>query len=380
MRPFGVYVHVPFCATRCGYCRFATWTDRAHLVDAYVDACVTDVQCQVAGGAIVSATSVYFGGGTPSLLDAHALARILAAIPLVPGAEVSVECNPDSVDVAKLTAYRAAGVTRLSFGVQSMVAHVLATLGRTHDPAGVARAVADARRAGFETFNVDLIYGAPGESLDDWRATLDATLALAPPHVSAYALSIEPGTPLAASVEAGEVCASDDDAHADAYEWADDVLHRAGLECYEVSNWARAGHECRHNRLYWSQGDYAAVGCAAHGHRRGRRWWNVSTPERYVERVVSGRSPEAGAEDLTEAQRFEEAFALGLRTREGARIPRAARAEARLLAEAGLVAQKELLAGEGGAVVLTPRGRLLGSEITARLLVAAGRGTALGTR
>jgi oxygen-independent coproporphyrinogen-3 oxidase len=374
MPPFGVYVHVPFCTTRCGYCGFATWTDRAHLVEAYVDACVTDVERQVARGAIGPVTSVYFGGGTPSLLAAPALARILAAIPRVPSAEVSVECNPDSVDLAKLAAYREAGVTRLSFGVQSMVPRVLAALGRTHDPAGVARAVADARGAGFENFNLDLIYGAPGESLDDWKATLDAALALDPPHVSAYALSIERGSPLAASVDAGEVRATDDDAQADAYVWADEALHRAGLECYEVSNWARSGHECRHNRLYWFQGDYAAVGCSAHGHRRGRRWWNVATPERYVARVASGCSPEAGAEHLTDTQRFEEAFALGLRTREGAPVPPGARAEARLLAAAGFLTERS------GRVALTPGGRLVCSDVTTRLLVAAGRGTPVGTR
>jgi len=181
VEPFGVYVHVPFCAARCDYCDFATWTDRAHLAEDYADACVTDIERRVAAG-LPAATSVFFGGGTPSLLPASALARVLAAVPRAAGAEVTVECNPDSVDPAKLAAYRAAGVNRVSFGVQSMRSHVLAALGRTHDPANVARAVAWARGAGFETFNLDLILGTPGETADDWRATLDAVLELEPPR------------------------------------------------------------------------------------------------------------------------------------------------------------------------------------------------------
>ena len=257
-------MHIPFCASRCDYCDFATWTDRAHLVDDYVDACVADLGAR-APEPSRPATSVFFGGGTPSLLPADRLLRILAAIPRADGAEVTVECNPDSVDAAKLAAYRAAGVTRVSFGVQSMRAPVLAALGRTHDPANVERAVGWARQAGFTTFNLDLIFGTPGETLDDWRATLDAVLALDPPHVSAYALTVEPATPLGRRVAAGARPPDDDD-QATKYEIADERFAAAGLEWYEVSNWARPGHECRHNLLYWAQGEYLAIGCAAHGH------------------------------------------------------------------------------------------------------------------
>ena len=352
---FGVYVHVPFCARRCDYCDFATWVDRGHLMEAYAAACVTDLGRR----RLAPATSVFFGGGTPSLLPAPLLVAILDAVPRAAGAEVTVECNPESVDEARLAAYRAAGVNRLSFGVQSMVPHVLTSLGRVHDPAAVERAVTKAREAGFDNFNLDLIYGAAGESLDDWRRTLDAALALEPPHVSAYALTVEPGTPLGARVRQGEVAGPDDDDQADKYLAADAVLGAAGLEWYEISNWARPGHECRHNLLYWSQGEYAGIGCAAHGHTRGRRWWNVRTPERYIALVSTGASPEAGGEDLDPTTRAEEALTLALRTRTG--VPAVDGAD---LEEAGLAQRC------GDRLVLTQRGRLLGNEATARLLLA----------
>lgn len=361
--PFGVYVHVPFCARRCDYCDFATWSDRGHLLDEYVDACVTDLRRRVAGG-LPPATSVFFGGGTPSLLPAASLLRILDEIPRRDGAEVTVECNPDAVDPAGLAAYRRGGVNRLSFGVQSLRRHVLAGLGRTHDPDGVVRAVGWARDAGFEALNLDLIYGGPGETADDWRASLEGALALDPPHLSAYALTVEPGTPLGRRVAAGEQAGPDDDTLADRYLAADRLLTEAGLEWYEISNWARPGSECRHHLLYWDQGDYVGIGCAAHGHEDGRRWWNVRTPERYVGRVAEGRSPEAGHERLDPAARSEERFALALRTRAGARVSASAEPVVSDLAGSGLLDR------DGDQVRLTVRGRLLATEVTARLLLA----------
>ncbi len=216
-------------------------------------------------------------------------------------------------------------MNRLSFGVQSMQPHVLAELGRTHDPAAVERAVRWARGAGFEHLNLDLIYGTPGESIDDWRRSLDGVLALAPDHVSAYALTIEPGTPLGRDIASGGRRAPDDDDQAEKYEIADDVLHAAGYEWYEISNWARPGGECRHNLLYWAQGDYLAIGAAAHGHVDGRRAWNLRTPERYLAAVGSGASIEAGHEVLDEAARVEEALLLAIRTRGGIPVPAGAR-------------------------------------------------------
>ena len=357
-----MYVHIPFCASRCDYCDFATWTDRDHLVDAYVDACVRDLAQHQAGG-MAAATSVFFGGGTPSLLAADRLVRILDAIERIPGAEVTVECNPDSVDAAKLGAYRAGGVNRLSFGVQSMVPHVLASLGRTHDPANVERAVHLARSAGFERINLDLIYGTPGEEPADWQRSLDGAVALGVTHVSAYALTVEPATALGRRVAAGAP-APDDDVQADDYLRADVVLGSAGLEWYEVSNWAVPGEECRHNELYWSGGEYAAIGCAAHGHTDCRRWWNVRTPERYIAAVESGASARAGEEQLDEMTRAEEAFALALRTRRGAVAhPDAVSVVADLT-------NQELLEQHDERLVLTVRGRLLASDVTARLLLA----------
>jgi oxygen-independent coproporphyrinogen-3 oxidase len=370
-----VYAHIPFCAARCDYCDFATWTDRAHLVDAYVDACVRDIEQRD----LDPVDTVFFGGGTPSLVPAHQLTRILDAIPRTTDAEVTVECNPDSVDDDKFRAYVDAGVNRVSFGVQSMRPHVLIALGRTHDPDNVARAVAAACAAGIERYNLDLIYGTPGESVDDWATTLDAALALEPGHVSAYALTVEPGTPMGKDVAAGERAAPDDDDQATKYELADDRLTAAGLPWYEVSNWARPGDECRHNLIYWHGGDYVAIGCAAHGASftedgAVRRWWNVRTPERYVEAIMSGRSAEAGDEYLNDAARAGEAAILALRTARGIKLPLPAADPSRVvsclddLGAAGLLER----AGEGGheRVVLTRRGRLLGNEAAARLLGA----------
>jgi len=369
---FGVYVHIPFCAHRCDYCDFATWTDRAYLIDRYVDACIADLGARRRYDRTPPADTVFFGGGTPSLLPGPQLMRILDAIECVPGAEVTVECNPDSVDEPKLAAYRAAGVNRLSIGVQSIAPHVLKALNRTHDPRNVRRAVELARSTGFNRLNVDLIYGTPGESLADWRTSLEGALALGVEHVSAYALTVEPATPLGRRVAAGAP-GPDDDVQADEYMLADDLLCAAGYEWYEVSNWARPGEECRHNLLYWSEGDYLAIGCAAHGHTAGRRWWNVRTPDRYIAAIEAGASPEAGSEVLPPAARAEEAFALALRTRRGVRPDSLADVT---VAE---LAAEDLLCRSGDSVVLTRRGRLLASDVTARLLLAGSAPPGVGT-
>ena len=349
---FGAYVHVPFCLARCHYCAFATWDDRPHLIEAYAAAVVAEVEAAVAAG-LPRATSAFFGGGTPSLLDAGQLGAIVRAIPLAPGAEVSVECNPDTVDVDLLRGYRGAGVTRISLGVQSMVPHVLGALGRTHDPDNVARAVEAIKAAGFHSWNMDLIYGAVGESLADWEATLAAALELQPPHVSAYGLTVEAGTPLAADPARHP----DDDDEADKYLLADAALGGAGLAAYEVSNWARPGHECRHNLLYWGQGDYRGFGCAAHSHEAGRRWWNVRTPERYLALVAAGEPTVAADEHLEPEDRRIEGLQLALRTRDG--VPAEAVPDDDDLE--GLVERHD------GRATLTLTGRLLANEVAVRL-------------
>jgi oxygen-independent coproporphyrinogen-3 oxidase len=353
-QPFGVYVHVPFCTSRCDYCAFATWTDRFHLAGDYVGACVTEARRRLDGSR--PATSVFFGGGTPSLLPPEDIAEILGAVPRAVDAEVTVECNPETVDRDRLAGYRHAGVTRLSFGVQSMVPHVLAGLGRRHDPATVYRALEAAAAAGFETdYSVDLIMGGAGETLADWTTTVEAVLALDPPprHVSAYALTVEPGTPLAADPDRHP----DPDDQADKYVVADDLLGAAGLSWYEISNWAKAGAECRHNRLYWSQGEYVGIGCAAHSHLvdpatgRARRGWNVRTPDRYIRLVQQGEPVEAAGEDLSPEVRRREALELSLRTRSG--VP----AEALPAWPGDEVLARLVEPSDGGNLVLTRSGR-----------------------
>ena len=350
-RPYGVYVHIPFCRSKCDYCAFATWTDRHHLADAYVDALVTDIERAVAAGMRV-ATSIFVGGGTPSMLPAADLARVLRAIPTVAGAEVTVECNPDDVTVELFRAYADAGVDRVSLGVQSMASHVLGSLGRRHDRRNVELAVEAVHAAGLRSFNLDLIYGAAGESLDDWRETVAAVVALDPPHVSAYALTIEAGTPLAQQPDRHP----DDDDQADKYDVVDDLLSAAGLENYEISNWARPGHECRHNVLYWRQQDYRGFGCAAHSHESGRRWWNVRTPDRYIDLVAAGEPTEAAGETLDDATRRFEGLELQLRMRDGVPVDVLDGDEL-----PGLVERRD------DRWVLTRPGRLMANEISLRL-------------
>jgi len=346
-----VYLHVPFCAARCDYCAFATWTDRHHLQQTYLEACRRDVERAVAAG-MPPATSIFVGGGTPSLVPPTDLIAVLDAVPRAAGCEVTVEANPDTVTADLVEAYAGGGVNRVSVGVQSMVDHVLHGLGRTHDPGNVRRAVALVRAAGIPTFNLDLIYGGAGESVDDWARTVDLALALDPPHVSAYALTVEPGTPLADDPARHP----DDDDQAEKYLVVAERLEAAGLRWYEISNWAQPGHECRHNQLYWSMGEYQAFGCAGHSHRGGRRFWNVRTPERYIEAISAGRSPEAAGERLDAGERRLEALQLAVRTRTG--VPAAALPVDDL---------GDLVAVEGDRAVLTVRGRLLANEVALRL-------------
>jgi oxygen-independent coproporphyrinogen-3 oxidase len=353
--PFGVYVHVPFCASRCDYCAFATWTDRDGLMAAYAQACVSEIRRATTEEALAPATSVYVGGGTPSRLPAELLGQILEAVTMGADAEVTVECNPEDASAPRFARWRRAGVNRVSFGVQSMVPHVLESLGRRHGTTQVRRAVALAAEAGLASVNVDLILGAVAETDADVNATLEAVLGLEPrpTHVSAYALTVEPGTALARDAARHP----DDDITAGRYARVDAALSAAGYRWYEVSNWAVPGHECRHNALYWAQGDYRGIGCAAHSHRGRRRWWNIHTPERYIEAVRAGRSTTAADEVLTDEQSTFEGLALALRTSVG--VP------------ASVVPDDPDLDGLvtrcGDRAVLTVRGRLLANEVTVRL-------------
>ena len=358
---FGVYVHVPFCRHKCDYCAFATFTDKSHLVERYLRALRTEIER--AAPSMPEASTIFVGGGTPSHVDASLLVSALDAIPRRGDAEFTVECNPDDVTVDLLRTYRSVGVNRVSLGMQSASPHVLVSLGRTHTPDNVARAVDAIAASGISTFNLDVIYGGAGESLDDWRATLQSVIALGAPHVSAYGLTVEAGTALADDAARHP----DDDDQADKYDAADDAFASAGLANYEISNWAQEGHECRHNAVYWSGGDYAGFGSAAHAHRAGRRSWNVRTPDRFVELIEAGRSAESSHEVLDDATRTLERLQLQLRTRDG--VPTSA-LSAHDVDEMAELVQRVADPARGERLVLTRAGRLLANEVSLRLRVA----------
>ncbi|MGC4174952.1 radical SAM family heme chaperone HemW [Demequina sp.] len=380
-RDFGVYVHVPFCTVRCGYCDFNTYAPGelgGATPSGYVDAALREMSLagEAMGADVRPASTVFFGGGTPTLLPADALARLLGGVRevwgLEPGAEVTTEANPDSVTRESFETLAAAGFTRVSIGMQSAVPHVLATLERTHNPDNVARAVAWAHEAGLVT-SVDLIYGTPGESLDDWQRSLDAAIALEPGHISAYALVIEPGTKMGAQLRRGEVAPTDPDTQADMYEAADAALSAAGYSWYEVSNWSKTHAErCRHNMAYWTSEDWWGVGPGAHSYlgpasgRQAKRWWNVKHPRAYGDVLAKGELPVGGEEELTAADLELESVMLRIRLAGG--IPAASAppgAVARLIAE-------ELVEGADavrGTLRLTLRGRLLADHVV-RVLTA----------
>ncbi|MFS8478557.1 MAG: radical SAM family heme chaperone HemW [Micromonosporaceae bacterium] len=377
---FGVYVHVPFCATRCGYCDFNTYTANELGAGASREAYVETVRAELALARRVLADAppprvdtVFVGGGTPTLLPPDDLARILDSIDrtwgLAPDAEVTTEANPESVDPATLHALRAAGYTRISLGMQSVAPHVLAVLDRTHSPGRAVAAAQEAREAGFAHVNLDLIYGTPGETAEDFDASLAAAVAAGVDHVSAYALIVEDGTRLAARMRRGEVPYPDDDVAADRYLAAEAALSAAGLGWYEVSNWARGrAARCRHNLLYWSGGDWWGLGPGAHSHVGGVRWWNVKHPAAYAGRLAAGHSPAQAREVLTAEERYTEQVMLRLRLADGLPLDTldgAGRAGAEKALADGLLSPAEF---EAGRAVLTVRGRLLADAVVRSLL------------
>ncbi|MCM3658998.1 radical SAM family heme chaperone HemW [Agromyces mediolanus] len=379
-RALGLYVHVPFCRVRCGYCDFNTYTAgelRGVKQADYAEQAVGELRFAAAAleaSALPARelSTVFFGGGTPTLLPAAQLVGVLAAarreFGIQPGAEVTTEANPDSVDAAYLAELRAGGFTRVSFGMQSAVPSVLATLDRTHDPARVPLVVEWAREAGLDV-SLDLIYSTPGERLADWRTSLEAAIAASPDHLSAYSLIVEDGTKLARQVRRGELPAPDDDLAADMYELADELLGGAGFAWYEVSNWARGDeHRSRHNLGYWRGDDWWGVGPGAHSHVGGVRWWNAKHPAAYAERIAAGVSPAVGRETLDAATRETERVLLGTRIREGLEI--ASLPEAGRSAVAGLIADElvEPRAALAGRLTLSRRGRLLADAVVRRLL------------
>lgn len=385
-RGFGVYLHVPFCTVRCGYCDFNTYTATelgggASQV-AYADTALAEIALgarvtRAAGLPDRPASTVFVGGGTPTVLPAGDLVRMLDGVRgawgLADDAEVTTEANPDSVTPESLAELRRGGFTRVSFGMQSAVPHVLATLERTHDPRRIPDVVRWARDAGLAV-SLDLIYGTPGESLADWRTSLETALATGVDHVSAYALVVEQGTKMAVQVRRGDLALPDEDDQAAKYELADDLLTEAGLHWYEVSNWARTPADaCRHNLAYWRNDDWWGVGPGAHSHVGGVRWWNVKHPRAYAARLDAGESPAAGRETVEDASARLERVMLGVRLSEGLPVdvlsPAARTRVAGLVAD-GLVDPRAALGAAevpGRRVRLTRRGRLLADAVVRTL-------------
>ena len=375
-RRLSVYVHVPFCASRCGYCDFNTYT-AAELgaapgssQDAYLASARAEVD--LAAGVLPGAPplhSVFFGGGTPTMLPAQELAGLLGAVRerfvLPAGAEVTTEANPESVDRAYLDTLVAAGFTRLSLWMQSSRPGVLAVLERRHTAGRVQQVVEWARQAGFGSVSLDLIYGSPTETLADWEASLTTAIGLGPDHISAYSLIVEPGTRLAARIGRGELPGIDEDAQAECYTLAEERLTAAGYRAYEVSNWARTGHESRHNLAYWLGQDWWGIGPGAHSHINGVRWWNVRHPRAYSAALANGNSPAQAREILTEEERRTERVLLELRVATGLPVDVLTASERRRVpaqVAAGLVTES------GGRLGLTPSGRLLADAVIRNLL------------
>ncbi len=356
--PFGVYLHVPFCARRCGYCAFVTSTlpdpgspSATERTDRFVEAAVAEIDAAATALAdrVPALTSIYLGGGTPTMLSPAQTRQLITAVtdrfPVQPDLEISIESNPDGLATGQLAELRGAGITRVSFGMQSVRQRVLDLLDRTHSPERALRAVDDARLAGFDHIGLDLIYGTPGETEDDWVSTLRAVLDTDVDHVSAYALGIETGTKLASRVRHGQLPEPSDDEAADRYLVADSMLNDAGFEWYEISNWSRSPEaQCRHNLLYWRNHDWLGVGPGAHSHIAGTRWWNLADTDSWSAAALRGDGVVAGRERLDEEQRRMESIMLGVRLAEGLALPC------------------------GRRLVLTTRGRLLADTVVRRLV------------
>ena len=368
------YVHIPYCIKRCGYCDFNTYTpnelqDGATLEivsNDYIDAVLKELDAAPTS----QVPTIFFGGGTPSLLPADDLGRVIAAIKARNGlssdCEITLEANPDSVTAEKLKRYIEVGFNRISFGMQSAKPHVLAVLDRTHNPDNVKKAVDMARAAGFASISVDLIYGTPGESLDDWRDTVTTALSLDIDHISAYALIVESGTKLAAQIKRGDLTMPDDDLMADMYLLVDQVCQARGLSWYELSNWSKPGHECRHNIAYWENMNWWGLGPGAHSHIDGKRFWNVKHPTAYKQKLFAGESPIADNEELTPAQIAVESIMLGIRMREGLEIAALSSAQIDRLAN---YAESAYVKITDNRVVLTPTGRLIADRIVREITI-----------
>ncbi len=374
------YVHIPYCVKRCGYCDFNTYTPSElreggtleMVSNDYIDAVLKEIEiARVSAPGVVP--TIFFGGGTPSLLPANDLGRVITAIKsgwsVSPNCEITLEANPDSVDASKLMAFREAGFNRVSFGMQSAQPHVLATLDRTHNPENVLRAIEGARAAGFSSVSVDLIYGTPGESLDDWRSTVESALALGVDHISAYALIVESGTKLANQIKRGELSMPDDDLMADMYLLVDRLAQESGLSWYELSNWSKPGHESQHNIAYWKNSNWWGLGPGAHSHKDGMRWWNIKHPTAYKAALFAGTTVIAESEVLTPSQLADEAIMLPIRMREGIALANLSPEQISRVSPYSQSGHVDPLKWESGILQLTPEGRLIADRIVRELVV-----------
>jgi len=374
MSGLSFYVHIPYCIKRCGYCDFNTYTpnelqDGATLEivsNDYIDAVLKELESAPAD----VVPTIFFGGGTPSLLPAADLGRVITAIRnrngLTENCEITLEANPDSVTPEKMRQYLDAGFNRISFGMQSAVPHVLATLDRTHNPANVAKAVEMARDAGFSSVSVDLIYGTPGESLEDWQTSIESALSLGVDHISAYALIVETGTKLAAQIKRGDISMPNDDLMADMYLLVNQLCNQAGLQWYELSNWSKPGHECRHNIAYWENKNWWGLGPGAHSHVNGKRFWNLKHPTTYKTKLFGGESPILDSEILTKEQMRDESIMLAIRMREGIDISTLTPTQLERIEsyrESGHVSMVDK------HLQLSPQGRLIADRIVRELVI-----------
>ncbi len=376
------YIHIPYCVKRCGYCDFNTYTPSelkiteglAQISNSYIDLLLMEIKAaKVQVGQSANVPSIFFGGGTPSLMQPDDIGRVISTIKseftLLPDAEITMECNPDTVTKESLAAFRAIGVNRVSFGMQSAVKHVLATLDRTHNPENLLQVTTWAKEVGFSEISVDLIYGTPGESLADWQTSIDAALTLPITHISAYALIVEEGTKLAAQIKRGEVAQVDDDLTAEKYLVADKAFTAAGFEWYELSNWAKSGSLSKHNLAYWLGDNWWGAGPGAHSHLNGKRFWNVKHPNLYKERVLANQSPVADSEVLEELQIESERLMLSLRLPSGVdkqSLNELQLAELSSYVESGHLDQANW---NQGRATLTLDGRLIADRILRQILL-----------
>lgn len=375
------YIHIPYCVKRCGYCDFNTYTPAELKVESslteishsYIDLMMREIEMARAFSDAKRVPTIFFGGGTPSLMEPADLGRVISAIAdhfeLSPDCEITMEANPDTLTLERLKGYREVGINRLSIGMQSAVSHVLQVLDRTHNPANIEKVVSWAREAGFDEISLDLIYGTPGETMDDWRASIDAALLQDISHISAYALIVEDGTKLAAQVRRGEFIIPDDDETADKYLLADQLFHEAGFDWYEISNWSKPGSSCRHNVAYWKGANWWGIGPGAHSHINGRRWWNVKHPTAYRERIEEGHAPMQAHEILTEEEMAREEIMLLLRLPAGLSLERFNTAQRTALEEFAAQGYFEQDPWERGLLTLSRSGRLIADRIVRELVL-----------